>query len=235
ESSREDGIRVETNAEIHTIEKSGGRFRMRIGSKESEVVETDMVVHGGGRVPDLDDLDLEAGGVEREKDGVRVHRTLRSVSNPAVYAAGDAAATDGLPLTPIATREGIVVAKNLIENAGDTPDYTGTPAVVFSDPPLAGVGLREDEARERGIAVNVHHEETTDWYSSRRLGGIRSAFKVLIEEGTGEIVGAHLLGPHAEEAINVFALAIRHRITASDLKRTSWAYPTVCSDISHMV
>ena len=83
--------------------------------------------------------------------------------------------------------------------------------------------------------MRVHHEETTDWYASRRIGGARSAFKVLVEEDTGKIVGAHLLGPHAEEAINVFALAIRHGITASDLKRTSWAYPTVCSDISYMV
>lgn len=236
ESSREDGIRVETSAEVQAIEKTGDGYRVQIARKGGEErVAADMVVHGGGRVPDLDDLDLQAGNVEREERGVTVHGTLRSVSNPAVYAAGDAAATDGLPLTPVASKEGVVVAKNLLENAGATPDYTGTPAVVFTDPPLASVGLREGEAAERGIAVRVHHEETTGWYASRRLGGVRSAFKVLVEEDTGKIVGAHLLGPHAEEAINVFALAIRHGITASDLKRTSWAYPTVCSDISYMV
>jgi glutathione reductase (NADPH) len=236
ESGSDHGVRLETDAEVRSIEQAVGPLRVRFGRKgDEESLETDMVVHGGGRVPDLDDLDLDTGNVEREARGVKVHGTLRSVSNPAVYAAGDAAATDGLPLTPVATREGIVVTKNLLENAGATPDYAGTPSVVFTEPPLAGVGLQEVEARERGIALRVHHEETTDWNSSRRIGGVRSAFKVLIDEATDRIVGAHLLGPHAEEAINVFGLAIRLGVTASDLKRTSWAYPTACSDISYMV
>lgn len=236
DAGREVGVEVETDAEVAAVEREGGRFRIRTGRGDREQsFETDMVVHGGGRVPEIDDLDLETAGVERSDRGVVVDETLRSVSNPAVYAAGDAAATDGLPLTPVAAKEGIVVAKNLLEDAGATPDHEGTPAVVFTVPPLARVGLGEEEAEERGIAVRVRHEDTTGWYSSRRLGGVPSASKILVEEETGEIVGAHLLGHHAEEVINVFALAIRHGLTAGDLKRTPWAYPTVCSDVPHMV
>lgn len=193
------------------------------------------MVHGGGRVPEIDDLDLEAGGVEREKRGVVVDDTLRSVSNPAVWAAGDAAATDGLPLTPVAAMEGITVAKNLLEDRGAKPDYEGTPAVVFTVPPLAAVGLGEEEARERELEFRVEHRDTADWYTSRRVGERHSGFKVLIEEESGRILGAHLLGHHAEEVINLFALAIRAGLTASDLKRVPWGYPTRASDIPYML
>jgi glutathione reductase (NADPH) len=77
---------------------------------EKFTTDADMVVHGVGRVPEIDDLDLGTAGVQREKRGVKVNEYLQSVSNPAVYAAGDAAASGGLPLTPVATYEGEIVA-----------------------------------------------------------------------------------------------------------------------------
>ncbi len=85
------------------------------------------------------------------------------------------------------------------------------------------------------IRFHVHHEETSSWYSSRRLGEDFSAFKVLVEDDSGRILGAHLLGPHADETINLFALAIRTRMTAEQLKHTLWAYPTHGSDTAYMV
>lgn len=76
---------------------------------------------------------------------------------------------------------------------------------------------------------------TSSWYSSRRVGEKYSASKVLIEEGTGKILGAHLLGPSADELINIFALAIRRGLTAEDLKDVIFAYPTHASDLGYMV
>jgi glutathione reductase (NADPH) len=88
-----------------------------------------MVVHGAGRVPEIDDLDLGAANVRSEKmRGIKVNEYLQSVSNPAVYAAGDAAAS-GLPLSPVASYE--VVAANLIEGNHVKPNYEGIPSVVF--------------------------------------------------------------------------------------------------------
>ena len=77
--------------------------------------------------------------------------------------------------------------------------------------------------------------DTSSWYSSRRLGVSRSGFKVLVEEGTDRILGAHLFGPHADEVINLFAQAIRFRLTATDLRKTIYSYPTNSSDIGYMV
>ncbi len=193
------------------------------------------MVHGAGRVAEIDGLDLATGGVERGKRGVRVNEFLQSTSNSAVYAAGDAAETAGRPLTPVAALEGRVVASNLLNGNNTRPDYTGTPTVAFTLPPIAAVGLGEEQARKRGLKFRVNHQDTSGWYSSRRLGEKFSASKVLIEEDTGRLLGAHILGPSADELINVFALAIRRGLKAEDLEDVIFGYPTHASDVSYMI
>ncbi len=159
---------------------------------------------------------------------------LQSVSNPAVYAAGDAAGA-GARLTPVAAYQGKVVATNLLQGNHRKADYSGVASVVCTVPPLGAVGLLEAEAAQQGLDFEARHERTGDWYSSRRVGESCSAYKVLIENGTGRILGAHLLGPGAEEQVNLFALAIRAGITASGLEDARFAYPTYGSDLGPMV
>jgi len=107
---------VHLNTSVEAVEKHSEHFIVSAASEEGEHrFETDLVVHGAGRVPDIDDLDLEAADVTHEKRGVTVNDFLQSVSNPGVYAAGDAAASSGLPLTPVASAEGHVVAKQHAE------------------------------------------------------------------------------------------------------------------------
>jgi glutathione reductase (NADPH) len=229
-------VDVRLNAEVRAIEAAGALRHVTFGDDRGEGhVDADLVVHGAGRVPDLDGLELEAAGVRYKRDGVEVNEYLQSVSNPKVYAAGDCAATDGPALTPVAGYEGRIVATNLLEANRVTPDYSAIPSVAFTLPPLASVGLREEEARAKGLRFTVRHEDTASWYSSRRLGEEFSAFKVLVEEDTARILGAHLLGPHADETINLFALAIRAGVTADRFKQMLWAYPTQGSDTSYML
>ncbi len=194
-----------------------------------------MVVHGAGRVPEIDDLDLATAGVDCGMRGVLVNEFLQSVSNSTVYAAGDAADTSGYPLTPVAALEGRVVAHNLLNGNEVRPDYSGTPTVAFTLPPIAAVGLGEEEARSQGLKWRVNFQDTSGWYSSRRVGEEFSASKVLVQTDTGRILGAHLLGPSADELINIFALAIRRGLTADDLKDTIFAFPTHASDVGYMV
>jgi len=173
--------------------------------------------------------------VERTRDGVRVNGFLQSVSNPKVYAAGDCAATGAPRLTPVAGYEGRVMAANILEGTNTAVDYSAIPSVVFTIPPLARVGLGEGEARRAGLRFTTRYEDTSTWYSSRRVAERVSAFKLLIEQDTHRLLGAHLLGPHADETINVFSLAIRSGVGADRLKQMIWAYPTHASDISSMV
>ncbi|MEJ2558096.1 MAG: NAD(P)/FAD-dependent oxidoreductase [Anaerolineae bacterium] len=235
QATREIGVDVRVNSPVKSIEKKSGHFIVRASTGNGEQsFEANMVIHGAGRVPEIDDLDLEKAGVEREKRGVVVNEYLQSVSNPAVYAAGDAAAA-GLPLTPVARMEGGIVASNLLEGNQHKPDFVGVPTVLFTAPALAGAGLQEKAAREQGLKFRVNQGDTSSWYTSSRIRMKHTGFKVLIGEESESILGAHLLIPHAEDVINLFAIAIRFGLAASDLKRMVYAYPTSSSDISYML
>lgn len=228
---------VRLGADVTRIDKAGTVFAVHAEAGNTTLqTETDMVVHGAGRVPEIDDLNLDAAGVKWDRHGVAVNEYLQSVSNPAVYAAGDAAASGAPRLTPVAGHDGRIVAANLLDEKNpQTPDYAVVPSVVFTIPPLASVGLLESVARRQDLAFDVHHGDTASWYSSRRVGETHSGFKVLVEKPSGRILGAHVLGPHADDVINLFAMAMRTGATASSLKEMLFAYPTAGSDIPYMV
>jgi glutathione reductase (NADPH) len=233
--TRELGIRVELDVDVLGVEGGGSGLTVRGRQRGTERrFEADMIVHGAGRVPELDDLDLDAAGVERGKRGVTVNEYLQSVSNPAVYAGGDAAAS-GPALTPKADHDAGVLVTNLLEGNRRAVNYEGIASAVFTIPPLASAGLTEDAARAAGLKFRANWQDTSGWFNTRRVGETASGFKVLIEEGTGHILGAHLLGPHAPEVINLFAVAIRLRIPADDLQQVIFAYPTNGSDIRFML
>jgi glutathione reductase (NADPH) len=180
-------------------------------------------------------MNLDAAGVAWGGQGVKVNEFLQSVSNPAVYAAGDAAASGGPRLTPVASYEGIIVAANLLKGNSQKPNFLGIPTVVFATPPLAAVGLNENEARKQALKFQVKKEMTSSWYSSRRVAEKYSGFKVLIEEGTNRILGAHLFGSEAEEVVNLFGLAMHSGMRALDLKHMVYAFPTRGSDVPYML
>ncbi|HEX5419938.1 MAG TPA: NAD(P)/FAD-dependent oxidoreductase, partial [Gammaproteobacteria bacterium] len=170
------------------------------------LVETDLVVHAAGRVPALDELDLAAAGIAHDKGRLELNDFLQSVSNPAVYAAGDAAGK-GPPLTPVSEHDAEIVAANLLEGNRRKPDYNAVPSVAFTIPAIASVGLSQAEAERRGLRVRINCKKASDWFTARQAAEPTYGYKVLIEEQTDRILGAHLVGPHAEEVINLFALA----------------------------
>src|SRR4029453_18183105 len=106
---------------------------------------------------------------------------------------------------------------------------------VSPGPPLASAGLAGAAAREAGLRFRTHWNDTSEWLSTRRLGETTSGAKVLVGEGRGRVLGAHLFGPRADEEINVFAVAIRLGIRADDLKQVLFAYPTVTSDLRFLL
>jgi glutathione reductase (NADPH) len=233
--TRELGIRVELDVEVLGLEARADSVTVRGRQHGAERrFDADLAVHGAGRVPELDDLDLDAAGIAREKRGVTVNEFLQSVSNPAVYAGGDAAAS-GPPLTPKADHDAGVLVTNLLEGNRRAVDYAGLASAVFTIPPLASAGFTEEAARAAGLKFRTSFQDTSGWFNTRRVGETASGYKVLVEDGTGCIVGAHLLGPHAAEVINLFAVAIRRRIPADELKETIFAYPTSGSDIRFML
>jgi glutathione reductase (NADPH) len=235
--TRDLGVDLRVRTTVTGIDKRGNELVVQARRADGIIeVAADLVVHAAGRVPELEDMALDAAGVERaDGGGVAVNEHLQSVSNPAVYAAGDAVASGGFPLTPVARMQGQVVATNLLTGNTRTPNYVGIPTVVFTTPPLTAVGLDEQTARAQGLRFATHHEDTSDWATSRRAGFAHTSFKTLVEDGTDRILGAHLLHDHAEEIINIFALAIRTGLGAHDLKEMVFTYPTSASDLAYMI
>ncbi len=234
--SRQLGIDVRTNATVSAIEKNAAGFVVRGTADGSEfAVACDLAVHAAGRVADVDDLGLDAANVERTKKGIAVNEFLQSPSNPAVYAVGDCADGGGLPLTPTAYVEGDTAARNLLEGNRHTVDFTGIASIVYTIPALGMAGLTEEDARARGVRVAVRAGDTTQWYSSRRIRARRSAYRILVDEERGTIVGAHVLGPHVEELINVLGLAVRAQIPVATIEGVLFGYPTASSEISAML
>lgn len=235
ESFKALGIDVRTGTSVEAIEKKGSAYMVYATTGEQKIsIEADLVVHAAGRKPDFGPLDLDVAGVAMEKGRLQLNEHLQSVSNPSIYAAGDAAQM-GPPLTPVSSHDAKVVAANMLQGNHQKPDYRGVPSVAFTLPPIASVGLSEAEARKQGIKFRMQSQKASDWFNARQQAESVYGFKVLVEEGTDRILGAHLVGPHVDEVINIFAFAIRYGHTAEDIKTTMFAYPTGASDIGYMV
>src|SRR5699024_1843727 len=203
------GIDVRTHTVVEAIERQGSGYRVQASSKgQSVTLEADLVVHAAGRQPALDALDLEAAGVAVKEGRLQLNDHLQSVSNPSGYAAGDAAQS-GQPRPPGSSHDAQGGPANILRGNYQTPDYRGVPSVAFTIPPIAAVGLSEAEARERGLEFQLKSQKASEWFTARQTGETVYGFKVMVEKETDRILGAHLVGPHADEVINLFALAIR--------------------------
>ncbi len=237
ERTRELGIDVRFPACVDGVAARGSALRVDVSTPEgSESLKCDAVVHGAGRVPNLDELQLDVANVEHGPRGIKVSKSMRSVSNPAVFSAGDCADTPAPNLTPVSAYEARVAFKNLLAGQDARQvEYPAIPSMVFTVPPLGRVGLLEEEARQRGIDLDVHFQKTGRWYSSLRVAESHSAYKVLVDKGTGRVVGAHLMGPGADEQLNLLTLAMNAGLSANQIKAAIFAYPSYASDLGSMV
>src|SRR5438309_5708895 len=174
--TRELGIRVELDTEVRGVDAAGDGVVVRgLQNDRERRFEADLAVHGAGRVPDIDDLDLDVAGVKRDQRGVIVNQFLQSVSNPAVYAGGDAAA-NGPQLTPKADHDALVLTANLLEGNRRTVNYDGFASAVFTIPPIASAGLLESAAHAAGLKFRTRWQETSGWFHTRRVGETASGF-----------------------------------------------------------
>lgn len=229
------GVTVETGITVRGIEKSGKGFTVLTDpDAASAPLSVDAVFNTTGRIPDLADLDLEAGSVAYTQKGIQVDAYLQSVSNPDVYAAGDCADTP-YRLTPAASREGETAAHNIIRGNSRQHNPQGTPSVVFTNPPMASVGLLESQAEQQELDFETRFADTASWFTSKSSGLAFSAMKIIVQKPNQRILGAHLLGRHVDEMINVFALAVRFDLTAIDLMDAIYTYPSATRELRHLL
>lgn len=233
-ASEDAGIRVVTGRSVKEIEKIQDGFEVTTCCRENEkeeIFSADMVVHGLGRVPALEELQLEKGNVALDKGNIMLNEYLQSVSNPRVYAAGDCI-KPGPQLTPAVSLQADVAASNIIDGNSHTVDYSVIPSTVFTIPPLASVGITQDSS---SAMHKVLFYDMSQWYSAKRINFGYAASKVIIDERTDMILGAHILGPEAEEVINLFAVAMKYGVTATQLRSTVYSYPSISYDLNYIL
>jgi glutathione reductase (NADPH) len=236
DASAKAGIDIHCNVEITAIARSGRRFI--VTTQEGRRFESDLVVHGAGRTPDIDDLDLDRAGVARIPRGITVDEKM-ATTNPQVYAVGDCAAT--VQLARVADAEAQVAAADILRRLENAPpglsmDYTVVPSVLFTYPQYGMVGATEADLKDEGVDYAKSFAKNLTWTTYRRVGMDSAAYKLLTGKD-GMLLGAHILSDNATGLINTVALAMVNRIPAADLYRQSvmTPYPSRESDIIYML
>ncbi len=229
------GIRVLTGVTVEEIATAGNALQVNFthdGKPQS--IEADRVANGAGRVPDVAELALDAGNVAHDGLSLSVTDELRSTSNERVWVAGDAVGGSG-QLSPVATYEGRIVGNNIVNGGGQTPSYRHIPANVYTVPALATIGMTEEEATAAGRSFQIKGGDMSGWRSSMTHAETVAYSKVLVEDDTNAILGAHIVGHGAEEIIHLFAMAMKYDLGTAALSDMVYAYPTFASDIKFMV
>ena len=233
--SEQAGIRILRGTRVSTVDATSTGLQIGVDSDGiAKRIDADLVVHGAGRLPNVESLRLDAAGIASGPRGVTVAGHLQSTTNTAVYAAGDAADTAGRPLTPVAVFEGKVAASNMLKGTTTAPDYIGVPTTIFTIPELNRVGLLEEEAAP-SHDIAIRFTDTSGWYSTYRVAETTAAAKVIIDIRTDQILGAHLLGPGYSELINTFGLAIKLGLTTRQLRSATATYPSLGSDLGSLL
>lgn len=229
------GVTIKISVEVQGISEVDGRFLVTYKHDgKIQTVTASKIVNGAGRIANVESLDLNAGGVKHDRIAVEVNEYLQSTSNPAVWVCGDCLVTSP-QLSPIATYEGKIVGQNIVNGPTEKPDYTVLPSCVYTVPALSTVGISEEEAKASGRQIKVSSHDMKEWFSGKSYAETVAWAKVLIDEKTDLIVGAHMVGHQGEELIHLFSMAMRYGITASSLKNDMFAFPTFSSDIKNLL
>ncbi len=229
------GVTIKTDVTVTEVAQANGRVSVRYEHDGKEqVIDADRAVNGTGRVANVDGLDLDVANVSHDGIRIEVGPDLRSVSNPTVHVCGDALVGTA-QLSPIATYESQVVGRNIVNGTSEAPDYAAIPSAVYTVPALATVGMTEEQARSARLDFSAKTSDMTGWFSGRTYAETTAWSKVLVETGTNRFLGAHIIGHSGEELVHFFALAMKHGITADQIKGMVFGFPTFSADIKSML
>jgi pyruvate/2-oxoglutarate dehydrogenase complex dihydrolipoamide dehydrogenase (E3) component len=170
-------------------------------------------------------LNPRAASIELDHGAVKINEYLQSVSAPHVYAAGDAAGKH--QHSPVAWYEGPIAAHNAIKGNERKVDFTVFPSAIFTIPAIGQVGLTEEEALKRGLRIKTSKLP----YEYNPAAGVRDEtegmVKVVYEEATEKILGVHVIGAHAEDIVQIAAMAIKGGLKKSEVGAMHYVFPTL--------
>jgi glutathione reductase (NADPH) len=222
------GIDFRFNAKFQGIEQQADGS-LKVSMSNHDPIEVDCVMFATGRVPNTENLGLEAAGIElTEKGAVKVDEDNRT-NVPSIYAVGDV--TDRVQLTPVAIREGQAFADTVFGGKPTRVDYHCIPAAVFSHPQMAGVGMTESQAKMKHGSVKVYLSDFRPMKNVLAGRNERALYKMICDGVTGKILGIHMIGPEAAEILQAAAVAVKAGLTKDDFDATVALHPTMAEEL----
>lgn len=193
-------------------------------------IETDLVLFAIGRVPKTEGLGLETAGVALDTDGAVIVDAHNRTNIPSIYAVGDV--TNRVQLTPVAIREGQAFADTVFGKNPRTVDYRSIPTAVFSSPPIAGVGMTEDEARAaHGDGVKIYRSDFRPMKNVVSGRMERGLYKMITAGADEKVVGLHMIGPDSAEILQAAAIAVKAGLTKADFDDTMALHPSMAEEL----
>ncbi len=221
------GIQYRFNCPIEAVEKHGKCFSVKLAGHDP--FDADAVLIATGRRPNTAGLGLDSAGIELGEGGqIPVNETNRT-SCASIYAVGDV--TDRVQLTPVAIREGQAFADTVFGDTPRTVDYSSIPSAVFSQPPLASVGLTEGEARNKYGSIKVFSSDFRPMKNVFAGRHERGLYKMVVDAATDKILGLHMIGPEAPEILQAAAIAVKAGLTKADFDDTVALHPSMAEEL----
>lgn len=230
------GISFYMNAQVVAVRQTGSGVKITYEdalTKQKKEIEAEAVLFATGRRPYTNGLHLDKAGVEVDERGaIRVDEHLKT-TNPHIWALGDV--KGGLQFTYISQDDYRIIRENLFGkkernlNDRDTVSYS-----VFIDPPLARIGMNEEDARKRHLKIRVNKLVVAAIPRAHTLGQTDGIFKAIIDKRTDKILGCTLLGPEASEIINTVALAMKSGQPATFLRDFIFTHPSMSEALNEL-
>ncbi len=226
--SREKGIDIRFNFPFKSVTKQADGSLL-IDGGDAGMIETDLLMFAIGRVPNTMSLELESAGVALDKDGAVIVGDDNRSNIPSIYAVGDV--TNRVQLTPIAIREGHAFADLVFGGSGRVIDYSNIPSAVFSNPPLAGVGMSEEDAIAAGRAIKVYKSDFRAMKNVLAGRAERALYKMIVDATNDKVIGLHMIGPDAPEILQAAAIAVKAGLTKADFDDTVALHPSMAEEL----
>ena len=221
------GIQYRFNCPIEAVKKNGKCYSVKL--KGHDAFDADAVLIATGRRPNTKGLGLESAGIDLGETGEIPVNEASKTSCASIYAVGDV--TDRVQLTPVAIREGQAFADSVFGDNPRTVDYGCIPSAVFSQPPLAGVGLTEGQARMQYGSIKVFSSDFRPMKNVFAERHERGLYKMVVDAATDKILGLHMIGPEAPEILQAAAIAVKAGLTKADFDATVALHPSMAEEL----
>lgn len=228
EISRKKGIEFRFDTKFESVEQKPDGTLL-IHTTDGRTTEADCLLFAIGRRPNSAGLGLENLGVKLAKSGAIVVDDDSRSSVASIFAVGDV--TDRVQLTPVAIREGHAFADTQFGNLPRRVDYGCIPSAVYSHPPIAAVGLTEEEARQKHGMVNVYTADFRPMKNVLAQRDERALYKMVTDAMTGQVLGLHMIGPDAPEILQAAAVAVKAKLTKAEFDETVALHPTMSEEL----